>query len=122
MPSKNKEARLGQKTYLESQLNQRLAGLAEKGLEPAGIAKDVEVKRLRAEIRKANARLRVIREKEKKLEEMARIRAEKAAAPKKEKGKKKKGTAEEEAASKRQQKKKGKKEKKEAQKGSAGQE
>jgi hypothetical protein len=110
MASKDKESRLAQMDYWEEQLKQRLARLAEKDVAPEAIAKDKEVKKFRAKVRDTRDRLAVIEEREKKLEEMAKARAKKAAQPKK--SKKKKQTEEEAAESKRQQKKKKKKEKK----------
>ena len=110
MASKDKASRLVQMGYWEEQLNQRLALLAEKNVAPEKIAKDMEIKKIRAKIRETRDRLGVIEEKEKKLEEMAKARAEKAAKPKK--SKKKKKEEETSAESKRQQKKKKKKEKK----------
>lgn len=111
MASKDKESRLAQMDYWEEQLKLRLARLAEKDIVPEKIAKDSEVKKIRAKLRDTRDRLAVIEEKEKKLEEMAQAREEKAAKPKKSK-KKKKQQEEEAAQSKRQQKKKKKKEKK----------
>jgi len=113
MASKTKEARLNQKDYLEGKLKERLSILAEKGLDPKKIAGDMAVKKLRAEIREANARLRAIKARETKLEEMATAKAEKLATPKQEKGKKKKQAEEDAEISKRQQKKKKKKQDKE---------
>jgi hypothetical protein len=110
MASKDKESRLAQMDYWEEQLKQRLARLTEKDVAPEAIAKDKEVKKFRAKVRDTRDRLAVIEEREKKLEEMAKARAKKAAQPKK--SKKKKQTEEEAAESKRQQKKKKKKEKK----------
>ncbi|MCG6880530.1 MAG: hypothetical protein LJE96_15465 [Deltaproteobacteria bacterium] len=111
MASKDKESRLAQMSYWEEQLNQQLARLAEQGISSEKIAKDTEIKKIRAKIRETRGRLAVIEEKEKKREEMAKAKAEKAAKPKEPK-KKKKQEEEEEAESKRQQKKKKKKEKK----------
>jgi len=111
MASKDKESRLAQMSYWEEQLNQQLARLAEEGISPEKIAKDTEVKKLRAKLRETRDRLAVIEEKEKKLEEMAKAKAEKAAQPKKSK-KKKQQEEDEPAESKRQQKKKKKKDKK----------
>ncbi len=111
MASKDKESRLAQMAYWEEQLNQRLTQLNEKGMTPEKAAKDTEIRRIRAKIRETRDRLAIIEEKEKKLEEMAKAKAEKAAKPKESKKKKKQG-AEEQAVSKRQQKKKKKKEKK----------
>ena len=110
MASKDKESRLAQMGYWEEQLNRQLTLLAEKDVAPEKVAKDTEVKKIRARIRETRDRLGAIEEKEKKLEEMAKARAEKAAMPKKSKKKKKEG--ETSAESKRQQKKKKKKEKK----------
>ncbi len=111
MASKDKESRLAQMGYWEEQLKLRLAQLAEKDVAPEKIAKDTEVKKIRAKMRETRDRIAVIEGKEKKLEEMAQARAEKAAKPKEPK-KKKKQLEEEAAESKRQQKKKKKKEKK----------
>ena len=111
MASKEKAARLEQRVYWEEKLNQRLSLMADKGAESEKIAKDTTVRKLRAKMRETDKRLMAIEEKEKKLEEMARVKAEKLAAPKKEK--KGKISEEKPGKSKRQQKKKGKKEKKE---------
>ena len=98
-------------SYWEEQLNQQLARLTEKGISPEKIAKDTEVKKIRAKIRETRDRLAVIEQKEKKLEEMAKAKAEKLAKPKEPK-KKKKQEEEQPAESKRQQKKRRKKRKK----------
>jgi len=113
MPSKSKAARLNQKDSLENRLEQRLTVLAEKGLKPGDISKDVNVRGIRAKIRETNARLNAISALEKKAEEMARSKAEKEAAPKEVKGKKKKVKEDEADMSRRQKKKKKKKEGKE---------
>ncbi len=121
MASKSKTSRLGQKQYWEQKLNQRLSELEEKGISPKGAAKDTAVQSFRAKLRETDKRLAAIEDREKKFEEMARIKAEKDVAPKKEKPKKDKKAKSEEtpAESKRQQKKKQKqasKKKKEDQK------
>lgn len=110
MASKGKEARLEQERHWGEQLKERLALLGEQGLDADRIAKDVKVRQLRAKIRETGARLRAIAGKEQKAEEMARIKAEKEAAPKIKKSGKKKDLEEKPAESKRQQKKKKKKE------------
>jgi len=110
MASKTKEARLGQKEYWDGLLKERLSLLAEKGLDADSISIDVTVRKLRAKIRETAHRLRAIDGKEQKTEEMARIKAEKLAAPKVKKSGKKKAAEEEAVESKRQQKKKKKKE------------
>jgi hypothetical protein len=114
MGSNSKEARLGQKAHWENRLNERLSALRDQGLESGQIVKDSAVKKIRAEIRKAQARLGVIESLEKKAESMAK--AKKAAADKKKKTKKEKKAKEAPEISKRQQKKKAKKEKKENEK------
>ncbi len=115
MASKDKSARDSQKTYWEGVLSRRLEVLSESGLERREIAKDTSVRMIRAEIRKIGARLAVIDKKEKKIEEMAKARADKALAATKVKVKK---TKEEETPeeSKRQQKLKKKMDKKEEKK------
>ena len=112
MGSNSKEARSGQKAYWEKKLNERLSVLNDKGLESSRISKDSAVRKIRAQIRSAEARLQVISDLEKKVADMAKAKVEKAAAKKKQakKGTKPEG---EEKISKRQQKKKAKKEKKE---------
>jgi len=112
MPSKSLEARSQQKIYWETKLSQRIAELGETGLDPAGIAKDAAVRKLRATLRATQNRLNVIDGLERKQEEMTRLKAEKLAQPKEDKSDKKrrKLEAEEEAVSKRQQKKQKKKE------------
>jgi hypothetical protein len=114
MPSKTKESRSNQKMYWKDKLNQRLSLLGEKGLDPAKIAKDPTVRKLRALIRETETRLRAIVDREKKKEEMARIKAEKASVPKPEKAKKTKETETSAEESKRQKKKKEKKAQKES--------
>jgi hypothetical protein len=110
MASKSKEVRIEQKQYWETRLGQRLGALAEKGVDPKNAAKDPAVKRMRAYLRETEARLKTITSLEAKAEEMAKNKAEKAAAPKEEKGKKGKAKQEAQEMSKREQKKKKKKE------------
>ncbi|MDZ7696893.1 MAG: hypothetical protein U5R49_08240 [Deltaproteobacteria bacterium] len=108
MASKSKTSRLGQKRYWEEKLNQRLSELEQGGVSPKDAAKDTAVQSFRAKLRETEKRLAVIEDREKKLEEMARLKAEKRAAPRKDKPKKgkKAQTEETQAESKRQQKKK----------------
>lgn len=106
MPSKSREARLEQKSYLEAKLKERLDTLAGQGLEPRRVAKDRGVRKLRADLRSAEERLAAIEEKEKKVAEMAEKKAQRQAAPKvKDKGKKKQAQEEQPEMSKRQRKK-----------------
>jgi hypothetical protein len=112
MSSKSKEARLEQKAYWEKKLNHRMSELSEKGLEKESIEKDRAIKKIRAEIRAAGNRLKVIENLEKKQTEMAEAKAKKAAGPKKEKKKNAKPVEETAEMSKRQKKKAAKREKK----------
>ncbi len=112
MASKDKIARDTQKAYWEGVLSRRLEVLNECGLDRGTIAKDVSVKKIRAEIRKIGGRLAVIDKKQGKVAEMARIKAEKMALPKEEKDKKAKSEEESAEMSKRQQKLEQKMEKK----------
>ena len=109
MPSKSKESRMEQKLFWEEKLKRRLDLLSEKGVEPSKSARDMTVKKIRANLRETEARLKAIETEEKEAEEMARKKAEKQAAPKEKKAKKKE-TGGKPAESKRQQKKKKKKE------------
>ena len=123
MASKDKIARDSQKDYWDGILSLRLKELGENGLEPGQIAKDSSVRMIRAELRKIGKRLAVIDKKQKKVEEMALIKAEKMALPKEEKVKKAKAEEESTEMSKRQQKIEKKLEKKrEKKKGKADQE
>ncbi len=110
MASKEKTARLDQKRYWDEKLSQRLSILTDKGVGSEKIAKDTTVRKLRAKIRETGKRLHVIEGKENKSDEMAKVKAEKLAAPKIKKAEKKKMVEEQAAESKRQQKKKKKKE------------
>jgi len=60
-----------------------LALLSEEGIESRKMDKDALVKKLRANIGTINTRLRAIDADEKKNEELARMKVEKAAAPRK---------------------------------------
>jgi hypothetical protein len=81
MGSRKKEAQERQKAYFERRLEERLSFLAKKGVEAPGIDKDALVKKLRANIRAINDRLKAIAGNEKRTEELAKIKAEKAALP-----------------------------------------
>ncbi|OQX66183.1 MAG: hypothetical protein B5M55_00785 [Desulfococcus sp. 4484_242] len=110
MASKEKATRLEQERYWGEQLKKRFTLLTGKGLDAGRISRDAAVRKLRARIRETGQRLRAIEEREQKAEEMARLKAEKLAAPKIKKSRKKKEMEEKPAESKRQQKKKKKKE------------
>lgn len=84
MSLRRKEIVTAQKASFERRLKDRLAKLAEKGIKGRPADRDPLVKNLKAEIKSSNKRLARIAELEKRTEEMARTKAEKAAAPKKE--------------------------------------
>jgi hypothetical protein len=115
MSSEKRATRRNQKQDGQRRLERRLAFLKEKGAEPQTIAKDSGIRKLRAEIRKTEARLRVIQAKEDKTEQMAVDKANKAKTPEPEKGKKQNEKGQKSEGSKRQQKKKEKKQQKPAQ-------
>jgi len=84
MGSKQKQTQIGQKESFERKLKNRLALLSEEGIEARKIDRDVLVKKLRANVEAINTRLKTIEASEKKNEELARLKLEKAAAPRKE--------------------------------------
>ena len=97
-----------QKKDVEDELAARLAMLKGKGGIPEKIQKDATVRRLKAELRKANTRLASITAQEKLNQERAQATAQKIAAKKAEREAALKGTPAEPAEKKE---KKGKKEK-----------
>ena len=84
MGLKRKQIVTHQKATFESDLKVRMARLSEKGIKGRQADRDTLVKKLKADIKASNKRLSRIAEEEKRTEEMARIKAERAAAPKKE--------------------------------------
>ena len=113
MGSRNKEAQERQKAYFERGLEERLSFLAKKGIESPRIDKDALVKKLRANIRAMNDRLKAIAANERRTEELAKMKAEKAAekaaslaAPKERAGKKGKSSKETPPEGKEKKKKK----------------
>ena len=82
MGSNSKQVQTGQKESFERKLKDRQAFLSEKGVESQGIEKDAIVKHLQANIRAINNRLKAIDATEKKNAELAKMKAERAAAPK----------------------------------------
>lgn len=105
-----KETQSERKSNLEGKLANRLKLLSEKGIESLDINKDVLVKKLRANIKAVNARLNAIADIEKKTEELAKIKSEKAALPAKEKESAKAKKAEEAPEGGKEKKKKKKQE------------
>ena len=84
MSLRRKEIVARQKASFEQKLKDRLAFLAGKGTKAPQTDRDPIVKNLKADIKASKKRLARIAELEKRTEEMARTKAEKAAAPKKE--------------------------------------
>ena len=71
-----------QKKVVEGKIAVRRAFLKEKGLDSAVIYRDVVIRKMKAEIRKANYRLGSIADQEKLNAEKVRVKAEKLAAEK----------------------------------------
>ena len=86
MGLKKKQAQLRQKEYWERRLEDRLSFLSGKGIDAAGIDKDPMVRKLKADIRAVNRRLKAITAGEKRTQELAKIKADRAAAPKEQAG------------------------------------
>jgi len=78
MPSKSKNVREAQKTQCEKAIVARRADLKEKGLVGPAITKDVKLKALLAKFRQIQRALVAIQAKEKKNEDLARRKVEKA--------------------------------------------
>jgi hypothetical protein len=85
MGLKSKQIHVRQKESFEQQLQNRMSYLSAKGVESSRADKDPHVRKIKADIRAVNNRLRLIAENEKRTAEMAKIKAERAAAPPKEK-------------------------------------
>ncbi len=77
MKSEGKNTRLQQKSLLEKRLQKRLSVLAEKGLNEKAIAKDVLVKKLRADLNRTERRLLAIEAVTKRTDELSKRKAEK---------------------------------------------
>ena len=84
MGLKWKQIQMRQKAYFEQKLQNRLSFLSGKEIEAPKIDKDPLVRKLQANIRAVNNRLRLIADNEKRTEEIAKIKADRAAAPPKE--------------------------------------
>lgn len=85
MGMKRKQVLLRQKAYLEQELKNRRSFLSGKGIEPPKADKDTLVRKYQANVKAVNSRLRRIADNEKRTEEIAKIKAERAAAPREEK-------------------------------------
>ena len=99
MGLKRKQMIMRQKADFEQKLKDRLAFLSGKGIESPKADKDTIVRKWKADIKALNRRLKLIADNDKRTEEMAKLKAERAAAPQKEqeggKGKKPKKAPEE---------------------------
>jgi hypothetical protein len=84
MGLRRKQMLMQQKVYFEHKLQDRLSFLSGKGIKSPKADKDTIVRKFQANIRAVNKRLRLIADNEKRTEEMAKIKAERAAAPQKE--------------------------------------
>jgi len=82
---RRKDIHLRQKAYFEQLLKDRLTMLAGKGIESKKVDKDAIVRKLRAEVKAVNRRLNAMAASEKIAADMAKIKADRAAAALKEK-------------------------------------
>jgi len=80
MESRKKQIQLRQKAQFEQELADRLAFLAGKGAEPTKTDKDPIVRKIQADIKAVNNRLRLLAENDKLTEARAKAKADKAAA------------------------------------------
>ena len=81
MGLKREQMLMRQKAYFEHKLQDRLSFLSGKGIKSPKADKDVLFRKLQANIRAVNKRLRLIADNEKRTEEMAKIKAQRTAAP-----------------------------------------
>lgn len=99
MGLQRKQMLMRQKARFEHTLQDRVSFLSGKGTKSPQADKDTIVRKLQADLKAVNKRLRVVAASEKRTDEMAKIKAERAAAPKNEqeagKGEKPKKAAEE---------------------------
>jgi hypothetical protein len=84
MGLKRKHMIMRQMADVEQSLQIRLSGLAGKGIEAPKTSKDTLVRKLQADIRTLKNRLKIIADNEKRTEDRAKIKEERAAAPVKE--------------------------------------
>jgi hypothetical protein len=80
MGLRRKEMHLRQKARFEQELKDRMSLLAGKGIKPPKADRDTLIRKLKANIRAINYRLNLIAANEKRTEEMAKIKVERAAA------------------------------------------
>jgi len=84
MASTTMEVRLEQKASREKEVGDRIALLKKRGFDENGIAKDPVLKNLKAKLKQASERIKAIEKKNRRTEELMRIKAEKSAQPKEE--------------------------------------
>lgn len=85
MSQRRKEILTAQKGAFEKRLADRLALLAEKGVDEKKVKKDALVRAYKADVKAADRRLKAIAAHEAITAEAAKVKAERAAAPKEEK-------------------------------------
>lgn len=81
---KRKQNLMQEKAAVERELEGRLSFLSGKGIPSPKADKDPLVRKLKADIRAVNRRLKAIADNEKRAEEVAKAKADREAAPKKE--------------------------------------
>ena len=92
MGLRRKQMLMRQKAFVVQELKDRRSFLSGKGIKSPKADRDTLVRKLLADIRAVDNRLRRIADNDKRTEDMAKIKAERAAAPRKEqKGKEQKG-------------------------------
>ena len=84
MGSKRKQMLMQQRASFEQTLQERLSFLSGKGVQSPKVDKDTIVRKLKADIKAVNNRLRTVAANEKRSEEMAKIKADRESAPRKE--------------------------------------
>ena len=84
MGSKRKQMLMQQRASFEQTLQERLSFLSGKGVRSPQVDKDTIVRKLKADIKAVNNRLKTVAANEKRSEEMAKIKADRASAPHKE--------------------------------------
>ncbi|MBN1546950.1 MAG: hypothetical protein JW902_09845 [Syntrophaceae bacterium] len=89
MGSKQRETVLGQKAYFEEKLKERRSLLVEKNVAPEERSKDNALRKISAQVRKTNAKIKALDAIAARTEELAKIKAEKLAVPPKTKNEKK---------------------------------
>jgi hypothetical protein len=106
MASESKETRLKQQAALETKFKKRQALLAEKGLDEKQIARDTQIRALKADLKAAALRLRAIEADVQRTAGLAAIKAERLANPPEETPKTKKAAPEPPPEAKAKKKKK----------------